>query len=216
MITEVCMNKFIITISREFGSGGRLIGERLASRLGIEYYNKSIIQTAAESVGLPDKSIEQQKERITESLLSNSPAEASRSGYDAAAFFDTPVNDGTFLEQTDIIRAFAKTSCVIVGRCADHILRDYPELIKVFITADFNDRVRRAVEDYGFPSEEAEEKIKKIDKSRANYYRYYTDQAWGNLHNYHLVVNSSFSGISGAVAIIMTLLEEKGISTKSF
>lgn len=213
-MSEVIMDKYIVTISREFGSGGRLIGEKLASRLGIGYYYKSIIQTAAESSGPPHKFIEQNVENVSEGLLINFPAEAARSGFNAAVFYDTPVNDETFIDQTDVIRAYAKKSCVIVGRCADHILCDDPALIKVFITADFKDRVRRAVEEYGFPSEEVEEKIKKIDKSRANYYRYYTGQTWGNLHNYDLMVNSSFSGISGAVAVIMTLLEEKGVIAK--
>ncbi len=208
------MDKYIITISREFGSGGRLIGEKLAARLGVEFYDKSIIQLAAEKSGLSYQFIEQNDEHITNSLLFNINAAAtSYTTFKTAAYFDTPVNDKTFFAQTEVIRELAKTNCVIIGRCADYILREDPTLIRIFITADFDDRVRRSVEEYNVSSEAASEKIKKIDKSRANYYKYYTGQAWGNLHNYDLVVNTSFTGILGAVSIIMTMLEEKGVET---
>lgn len=208
------MDKFVIAISREFGSGGRLVGEKLASRLGIEFYDRSIIQLAAEKSGLSYKFIEQNEENITSSLLFN--ISAATSFAQAATYFDTPVNDKTFIAQNDVIRELAKNNCVIVGRCADYILRDNPALVRVFITAKFEDRVRRAVEDYNLSSVAATEKIKKIDKSRANYYKYYTGQPWGNLHNYDLVINTSFTGIQGAVAIIVTMLEEKGVNTKVY
>ncbi|SHI23612.1 Cytidylate kinase [Sporobacter termitidis DSM 10068] len=210
------MDKFIITISREFGSGGRLIGEKLAARLGVEFYDKSIIQMAAERSGLSYKFIEQNEENLTSSLLFNFPAAASYTNFKTAAYFDTPVNDKTFLAQTEVIRELAKSSCIIVGRCADYILRDDPALVRLFITAGFDDRVRRAIEEYRFPSEGAEEKIRKIDKSRANYYKYYTGQPWGSMHNYDLIVNSSFTGVFGAVAVVMTMLEEKGIEAKAY
>lgn len=210
------MEKFIITISREFGSGGRLIGEKLASRLGVEFYDKAIIQMAAERSGLSYKFIEQNEENMSNSLLFSLPAATSYTSFRTAAYFDTPVNDKTFLAQTEVIRELAKTSCIIVGRCADYVLRDDPGLIRIFITSDFDERVRRAVEEYNFPSEDAIEKIKKIDKSRSNYYKYYTGQAWGSAHNYDLVVNSSFTGVLGAVSVIMTMLEEKGIEAKAY
>ena len=209
------MDKYIITISREFGSGGRLIGEKLASRLGVEFYDRAIIQLAAERSGLSYKYIEQNEENITNSLLLNFPAATAYAGFKTAAFFDTPMNDKTFLAQAEVIRDLSKDSCIIVGRCADYILRDDPALIRVFITALPEDRVRRAVEEYRFTSEGAPEKIKKIDKSRANYYKYYTGQPWGNLHNFDLVVNTSFTGVLGAVNVIQTMLEEKGIEAKA-
>jgi cytidylate kinase len=212
---EVYMDKFIITISREFGSGGRLIGEKLASGLGVEFYDKSIIQMAAERSGLSYKFIEQNEENITGSLLFNFPAATSYTNFKTAAYFDTPVNDRTFLAQTEVIRDVAKSSCVIVGRCADYILREDPALIRIFISAPFDARVRRAVEEYRFPSEAAEERIRKIDKSRANYYKYYTGQPWASIHNFDLIVNSSFTGVPGAVSVIMTMLAEKGIEAKA-
>jgi cytidylate kinase len=207
------MDKCIIAISREFGSGGRLVGEKLAEKLGIEFYDKSIIQMAAEKSGLSYKFIEQNEEHMSNSFLFNIPAAASYTNFKTAAFFDTPMNDRTFLAQTEVLRELAlKGSCVIVGRCADYILREEPALVKLFITGTHEDRVRRSVENYQMPADEAEERIKKIDKSRANYYKYYTGQAWGNMHNYDLIINTSFTGISGAVAVILTALKEKGIA----
>ena len=208
------MDKYIITISREFGSGGRFIGEKLAARLGVEFYDKSIIQMAAERSGLSYKFIEQNEENVTNSLIYN--ISAATSFTHAMTYFDTPVNDKTFIAQAEVIRELAKSSCIIVGRCADYILREDPALVRLFITADFDDRIRRAVEEYEFPSVTAGEKIKKFDKKRANYYKYYTGQPWGNLHNYDLVINTSYTGILGAVSVIMTMLEEKGITGKAF
>ncbi|NLA87181.1 MAG: cytidylate kinase-like family protein [Clostridiales bacterium] len=207
------MDKYIITISREFGSGGRLIGEKLAQRLGIEFFDRSIIQMAAEKSGLSYKFIEQNEEHVTNSLLFNISSASSFS--QAMTYFDTPVNDKTFFAQAEVIRELSKNSCVIVGRCADYILREDPALVRLFITAKYDDRVRRAVEEYNHPSATAAEKIKKIDKNRANYYKYYTGQSWGNLHNFDLVINTSFTGIQGAVSVIMTMLEEKGVKSKA-
>jgi CMP/dCMP kinase len=209
------MDKFILTISREFGSGGRLIGEKLAARLGIEFYDRTIIQMAAERSGLSYKFIEQNEEHMSNSLLFNIDAATAYSNF-TTSYFDTPVNDKTFLAQTEVIRELAKNSCVIVGRCADYVLREDPALVRLFITAAFDDRVRRCVDEYSFPAQGADEKIKKIDKSRANYYKYYTGQSWGSLHNYDLAVNTSFTGILGAVSTIMSMLEEKGIEGKVF
>lgn len=210
------MEKFIITISREFGSGGRLVGEKLASRLGVEFYDKSIIQLAAERSGLSYKFIEQNEESFQSNFLFNIPAATSYTNFKTAAFFDTPINDKTFLAQTEVIRELAKNSCVIIGRCADYILREDPSLIRIFIMSPFEDRVRRAIEEYGFPSEGAADRIRRIDKSRSNYYKYYTGQSWGNMHNYDLVINSSFTGILGTVSVILTALEEKGIESKTY
>lgn len=210
------MEKFIITISREFGSGGRIIGEKLASRLGVEFYDKSIIQMAAERSGLSYKFIEQNEEHITNSHLFNFAATTSYSSFKTSPYFDTPVNDKTYLAQTEVLRELSKNSCVIVGRCADYVLREDPNIVRIFISSDFNARVKRAVAEYNFPAEGADEKIRKIDKTRANYYKYYTGQGWGDLHNYDLTVNSAFTGVLGAVSVIMTMLEEKGVQARAF
>jgi cytidylate kinase len=208
------MDKFIITISREFGSGGRQIGEKLASRLGVECYDRLLIQLAADRSGLSYDFIMNNEEHAVNSLLYNITAATSFSNFRTTAFFDTPVNDKAFFAQAEVIRELAQKNCVIIGRCADYILQDDPGLIRLFITAGFNDRVRRAMEDYEVDREGAEERIKKIDKSRSNYYKYYTGRQWGNIQNYDLVINSSFTGVDGAVAVLATMLREKGIEVK--
>lgn len=210
------MDKCILAISREFGSGGRLIGEKLAEALGVAFFDKALIQMSAEKSGLSYTFIEQNEEHMSNSFLFSVPAAVSYASFKTTAFFDTPINDQTYLAQTEVIRELAsKGSCVIVGRCADYILRDDPSLVKLFITGTQEDRIRRSVEHYHMPADEAEERIKKIDKSRANYYKYYTGQAWGNMHNYDLIINTSFTGIQGAVDVILTALKEKDIPTKS-
>ncbi|UOO38234.1 cytidylate kinase-like family protein [Oscillospiraceae bacterium CM] len=210
------MEKFILAISREFGSGGRQVGEKLAARLGVEFYDKAIIRLAVEKSGLPYDLVEQSEEHIPSSLLYNFPAEASYDALTVSAFFDTPVNDKTFQSEALVLRELSKNSCVIVGRCADYILKDDPAVIKIYLSATLADRASRAVSEYGFPAEKALEKIRRIDKSRANYYKYYTGQNWGNIHNYDLVINTSTVGISAAVSIILALLEEKGFNTQAF
>ncbi len=208
------MDKYVITISREFGSGGRQIAEKLALRLGVECYDRLLIQLAADRSGLSYDFIMHNEEHAVNSLLYNITAATSFSNFRTTAFFDTPVNDKAFFAQAEVIRELAQKNCVIIGRCADYILQDEPGLIRVFITAAFKDRVRRAMEDYKVDREGAEERIKKIDKSRSNYYKYYTGRQWGNIQNYDLVVNSSFTGVDGAVAVLATMLREKGIEVK--
>ncbi len=213
--SEERMDKYIITISREFGSGGRHVGEKLAERLGIAFYDKSIIQMAAAKSGLSYEFIEKNEEHATNSLLYNIYTAASMPSIETAAYFDTPVNDKAYLAQTEVIRELSGENCVIVGRSADYILRDDPSIIKVFVRSNFEDRVDRAVKEYDITSTRAEDKVRKIDKSRANYYRYYTGQRWGIVDNYDLVVNSSFTGVDGAVSVIMALLETRGVGPKA-
>ena len=209
------MDKFIITVSREFGSGGSRIGGKLASRLGVECYDKDLIQLAADRSGLSYDFIRQNEEHTVNSLLYNITAATSFSNFRSTAFFDTPVNDKAFFAQAEVIRDIARKSCVIIGRCADYILQDEPGLVRLYITGSFEDRVRRAAEEYKITCEDAGERVKKIDKSRSNYYKYYTGRVWGNIHNYDLVINSSFTGVDGAVDVLSTMLLGKGIGEKS-
>ena len=203
------MGNLIITISREFGSGGRVIGEKLAAQLGIAFFDKSIIQMAAEKSGLSPEFIEKSEETATSSFLFNLAATA----YSNAKYtlqYDTPVNDKAFFAQSGIVREIAsKGDCVIVGRCANFILREEEKLVRVFITGTKENKIKRIVEKYDMPLEGASERLRKIDKSRANYYKYYTGEAWADIKNYDLVINSSFTEIDGAVSIIKTILKEK-------
>ena len=204
------MSNTIITISREFGSGGRLVGEKLAQALDIPFYDSAIIEMAAEKSGLAPSFIEQNEEHIPNSFLFNLSASAL-SSYKPSLQYDTPINDKTFFAQSAVVRELAaQGSCVIVGRCADYVLREEPGLVRVFICAEPEDRKKRAVEKYGLDSASIESRLKKIDKARANYYKFYTGENWGGIHEHDLIINTSFIGIDGAVEVIKTLLKEKG------
>ena len=203
------MKKYVIAISREYGSGGRHIGELLAKELDIPFYDRELIQMAAERSGMSAGFIEKSDENIPNTFLHNLKYTAY-SSYDAISYYDTPVTDKVFLAQSSVIKDLAaQGSCVIVGRCAGYILRGDPDLVAVFIRGKFEDRVRNAIEHYDLPPENAVERIKKIDKSRINYYKYYTSRQWGNIENYDLVINTSFTGVEGAVAVIKTMLLER-------
>ena len=200
------MEKTIITISREYGSGGRYIGELLAKELGISFYDKEIINMVAEKSGLSAGFIERSDENLPNTFLHNLKYSAY-STYDSISFYDTPVTDKVFLAQSAVIKELAAHgSCVIVGRCAGYILRDEPGVVAVFIHGKLEDRVKHAIEHYDLSPEKATERIRRIDKSRTNYYKYYTNRQWGSIEYYDLAVNTSFTGIEGAVAVIKAML----------
>jgi cytidylate kinase len=205
------MSDLTLTISREYGSGGRQIGEKLAQALGIGFYDKSIIKMASEKSGLSPDFIEKSEESIPNTFLFNLKQSAF-SNFDSVSFYETPTSDKMFLAQSTVIKEISEAErCVIVGRCADYILRDTPGVVRVFIHASSEDRAKRAVEAYNLPSDNAAAAIRKIDKNRANYYKYYTNRYWGDFKNYDLAVNTSFTGIDGAVELIRTMLAEKGL-----
>ena len=201
------MDKQIVTISREYGSGGRHIGELLAKELDIPFYDKEIIHMAAEKSGMSAGFIEKSDESIPNTFLHNLKYSAY-SNYDSISYYDTPVTDKVFLAQSSVIKELAaQGSCVIVGRCASYILRSEPNLVAVFVRGKLEDRIRHAVEHYDLSPQNAAEKIRRIDKSRVNYYKYYTSRQWGNIEHYDLVINTSFTGIDGAVAVIKAMLK---------
>jgi len=203
------MEKFIIAISREYGSGGRHIGELLANDLGIPFYDKQIIRMASEKSGLSAGFIEKSDESIPNTFLHNLKYSGYTS-YDSISFYDTPVTDKVFLAQSAAIKEVASQgSCVIVGRCAGYVLRDDPSMVAIFIRGNIEDRVRQAVEHYGLPPQNALDRIKKIDKSRTNYYKYYTSRQWASIDHFDLVINTSFTGVDGAVSVIKTMIHEK-------
>ena len=204
------MDNLIITISREFGSGGRLIGERLARQLGIQFYDKDIIRMTSEKSGLSPEFIENNEERVNRSYLFNI-ATAAYPDFKFVPQYDIPMNDKTFIAQTTVIKELAEaSSCVIVGRCADYILRNQKHLLRVFVRSEPEDRIRRIAKDYELASEAAESKIKKNDKNRANFYKHYSGNNWGSMKNYDLMINTSFVGVDGAVEIIKSALRAKG------
>lgn len=182
----------VITIAREYGSGGRLIGEAVAKNLDIPFYDKELILLAAKKSGLSEDYI-----RRTEQIKS---ASFLYSLYMTSQIL--PMSDQIFLLQSQIIRELAeKGPCVIVGRCADYVLRNMSNCLNIFIHAPIEDRMRRAIEEYGDDHPNMEDYIRKQDKKRASYYNYFSQNKWGNAHNYHLAINSSI-GVDETVYLI--------------
>lgn len=195
--------KTVITIARQYGSGGREIGKKLAQRFSIPFYDRELIAEAAKQSGWSREILEQADERAGNSLLyamimGNYPYMDS-----AMAAGRLPVNDRLFQLQAKLIRDAAETGpCVIVGRCADDVLRGRENVFSVFLYADLTFRKERAVKEYGVQPENAAGWVAKQDKQRAGYYHFYTDEKWGETGNYHLCVDSSCFGVSGAEELI--------------
>jgi cytidylate kinase len=199
------MSKYIISISREFGSGGRLIGKRLAAKLNIPCYDRTIIQKTSEKSGLSPDFIARAEERARSRFhLSLAPVGI---GLPSFHHHGVPVSHQAFFAQADVIRELAdQGSCVIVGRCSDYVLGERPNCLKVFIHADIPSRVRRCVQDYHLPPDDLERRIAKMDQGRANYYSYYTGHMWGDMRAYDLTINSSSTDVEGAVGVICDLV----------
>ena len=193
----------VITIARQFGSGGRKIGKKLADRLGIAFYDKKLITLAAKESGLDPEVVKSVDEKATNSLLYALSLGAAAT-FDSTFHIDPqiPMNDRLFLVQHDIIKKVAADPCVIVGRCSDYILRERRDCVKLFIYADIDDRVDYAMQVYRIPEEKVMGVISRTDKSRENYYNYYSDGQWGDPGNYDLCINSAITGIDGAVMAI--------------
>lgn len=193
--------KTIITISREFGSGGRLIGQRLAERLGVPYYDKQLLDRIAEESGYSAEMIRESEMKAKNSFLYSL---SSAMGVRDAGPESMSLNEKFFKAQFDTIRRIAEEgSCVIVGRCSDYILRTYPEASHIFIYAEEEDKIRRAVEEYGVPEESVHKLMKDTDKARANYYSYHTGRKWGEHQNYSLSIDSGFAEIEDIVDLII-------------
>ena len=202
------MSNYVISISREFGSGGRLIGKRLAAHLGIPCYDRTIIQKTAEKSGLSPDFIARAEERARSRFhLSIAPIGI---GTPAFAHQGVPVSHQAFFAQAEVIRELANEGpCVIVGRCSDYVLGERPECLKVFVYADLPSRIQRCVEEYHIPSDDMEKRIIQMDRGRSNYYNYYTGHTWGDMRRYDLTLNSSTTGIEGAVELISTLVKAR-------
>lgn len=205
------MKRTVVTVSREYGSGGRQAGLRLAEELGIMCYDRAVIERTAERSGMSAEFIENVEERAVSSFFFNL-SQATFSSYAPILTYDAPPTDKAFFAQAEVIREIAAHgSAVIIGRCADYILRDDPDAIHIFLHGNKEDRLRRVVHEYGLPESEAREQMKQIDRGRANYYKSYTGGNWGDVRRYDLCVNTARTGVSGAVAAIKAiLLENKG------
>lgn len=199
--------KHIITIGRQFGSGGRELGKAVADKLGIKYYDKELISLAAKESGYNPEIFENVDERATNSLLYSLSMGIYNLGNGYAPMRDMPVNDQLYLLQHKIIRELAAEPCVIVGRCADYILRNNKNLLRIFVYANLKDRVENAIKIHKVPENKAESTVKKTDKTRANYYNFYSNQKWGAVENYDLCLNTSTISRENAIKIVCNIVD---------
>ena len=200
----------VITIGRQCGSGGKLIGEKLAEKMGVKCYDKELLSKAAKHSGLCQELFEKHDERPTSSFLYSLVMDSYSMGYTAAGYSDMPINHKIFLAQFDTIKHLAdEQSCVIIGRCADYALEDYPNVLSVFIAGDEKDKLERIKTLYSLDDSKAKEVIVKTDKKRSSYYNYYSNKRWGDPRSYDLCLNSSSVGPDGAVEAIMAFAKLK-------
>ncbi|PHV69185.1 cytidylate kinase [Sporanaerobium hydrogeniformans] len=204
------MDKIIITIGRQFGSGGRYIGKKLAEDLNIPFYDKELIELAAKEHGMSPEVFANIDETASSSFLYSLAMGINTFGSRISTLSEMPLTDKLFIAETNTIKRIAtEGSCVIVGRCADYILADNPNCIHIFVHGDFKDRVNRAVRDYGVPADKAESIIAKTDKKRATYYEFYSSQKWSKATNYTLCLDSSVLGLDNCVDIIKDVIAKR-------
>ena len=197
-------SKRFVTITRQYGSGGHDIGKALAKALGIGFYDKELISLAARESGIAPEVFEKADERPANSLLYSLSVGLYNYGNGLSSpMDDLPVNDKLYILQHKIIKEKAESeSFVIVGRCADYILKDYPGVVKIFIYADIESRIRRAISRHDIEPARAKQAIIKTDKNRANYYSFYSGQKWGQVENYDLCINTTKLSVDQAVKLI--------------
>lgn len=206
-------NSKVICFGRQLGSGGREIAEKLAKKLDLPLYDKEILALAAKNTGLGRELFENADEKASPNIFVGF-ARSYPIVNESLIVQESPLsNNALFKFQCEVITQIAsKGSAVFVGRCADFILRDHPGLFSVFICGNNKDRIERLCRLRGISIEEAIKTIKKIDKQRSTYYKYYTDKTWGEASSYNICINSSVLGIDGTVDAILWLLEKKEAS----
>ena len=204
----------VITISRQYGSRGREIGKALSEDLSIAFYDKELITMASRQSGISEEHFEKFDERASNSLLYTLSIGASAAvSSDYGAMPNVPINDELFLMQHKIIRQVAEESCVIVGRCADYVLSDRKDCVRLFVCADAEIRAAHVAQRLGISVDKARTLIRKTDKTRANYYNYYAAGQWGNPNNYDLCINSGTLSVEGCVALVSAYLQQRGLLT---
>ena len=200
--------KKLVTISREYGSGGRIIGKMVAEKLGVPFYDKEIIEMAIEESGFSREMIESAELKAKSSFAYSL---ASTLGFvESVVSGALSVNEKLFLAQYDVIKKIGEAGeGVIVGRCADYVLRDMPGVTNVFIYSEYEARVKRCIEEYGDDPATVKKTIADYDKARQNYYNYHTCQKWGDFNNYNLAINSFCLSEEAASDLIVSYVEKR-------
>jgi len=206
------MDKYFITIGRQLGSGGKLIGMQLSHRLNIPCYDKELIQLASRESGVGKEFFEKFDEKNSYSFFGK--YFGFRSGFMGYNETNYLCNETLFKIQSDVIRDLTeKEPCIFIGRCADYILRDIPNCMKIFVSANMEDRIRRVMQNEKFSEKEAKTHIEQSDKKRSAYYNYYSNKVWGIATSYDLCFNSSFLSIDEIVELIEEQVKRKFIKT---
>ncbi len=201
--------KFVLTIGREYGSNGRLIGKKTAELLGVNFYDSELITMAAKQSGMSHNLLKDIDEKAANSLM-YSLAVGSNAFSALTGVYNMPLNDKLFLLQADIVKEIAaRENAVIVGRCSDYVLREDTHTLNVFIYAPYELRKQTVAERFDISTDKAAEMIVKKEKQRKNYYNYYTGAKWGVRTNYHLCIDSSVLGIDGTASLIADLIKNK-------
>ena len=198
-VTANLENQIIITLSREYGSGGRYIGKLVAEKLGIKLYDKEFVAKLAEETGLSSEYIENNEQK-------RGALETLNNGY----YSGLSNSDELFIKESELIKKVAsENSCVIVGRCADFILKENKNVFKVFVYSNMENKIKRTTNIYGLDKNKAEKEINRINKLRANHYKYYTEKDWSNPENYDICINSDSLGVEKAADLICEMIKEK-------
>ena len=195
--------KYVLTFARQFGSGGHEVAKTTAEILGIPFYDKELIAIAAKESGLSEHLFDGLDEKPTNSFLYSLVMGVQSGASTYCRYGDVTGSDNIFRIQAQVIRQIAdKGPCVIVGRCADYILRDYENLVSVFAHADMEQRTARIMKRYNLKEKNAEDYINKTDKRRNSFYNFYTNRIWGSVENYNLAIDTAQVGIKNAAEII--------------
>ena len=202
----ITAEKKIITIGRQFGSGGKQIGEALAEKMNIPFYDKELLKEAAKDSGICEEIFDSFDEKPTNSFLYSLVMDPYSLGFGSSA--ELPLNHKVFLAAFDTIKNLAEKdgSCVFVGRCADYALRDLDNVVNVFLYADMEDRAARIAKKYNISESKAKDMIKKEDKARASYYNYYTSKRWGEMKGYDICINTSKYGIDKTIDLLYDIV----------
>lgn len=204
-------DKFVVNIGRQLGSGGRDIGEKLAKRMNISFYDKELINLASKESGLCEEFFEKADEKPSQTFIGGFFGNRfSLFTENTMPYANYLSNDALFKIQSDVIRKLAaEKSCLFVGRCADYILRDYPRTVNVFIASSMEERIGRLMANNQVTEEEARDMIHRTDKKRSEYYNYYSYKTWGAAATYHLCIDSSILGIDGTIDFIEEFTRRK-------
>lgn len=207
--------KIIITIGRQYGSGGREIGNIIASELGIKVYDREMLSVAAKDSGICEEFFEKHDEKPTSSFLYSLVMDTYAMNYSTNAFADMPLNHKVFLAQFNAIKKIAEEeSCILIGRCADYALEENKDAVKIFIHADLDARIHRIARIYDITDSKAKDTIIKTDKKRASYYNYFSNKKWGECSSYDLSLDSSILGTEGTARAIIEYIKLKQSSVR--